>query len=175
VLSVIQFKAIEKLGLKQFTSQNKLLDIFPAGIEELPDNINFFDTVFSMGVIYHRKNPLEHLAKIKSFLRPGGEMVLETLVIDGSEHDILNPKGRYAQMRNVWQIPSVKCLEKWVKEAGFCEIRTIDVTTTTIEEQRSTEWMHFHSLINFLDPEDNSKTVEGYPAPKRATIIAQNR
>lgn len=190
MLSVIQFKVLQKylhfskLGVmkaqkcsdeyiqsKKLTLKN--VDVFPLGVEDLPEDIQTFDTVFSMGVIYHRKDPKEHLRKIKSSLRPGGEIVLETLVIDGSEDDILYPEKRYAQMRNVWQIPSVLCLEKWMKTNGFCNVRTVDVTTTTIKEQRSTEWMQFHSLPEFLDPEDNTKTIEGYPAPKRAIMIAE--
>lgn len=167
MLSVIQFKVLQKY------IPDLAVDVFPLGVEELPENTEAFDTVFSMGVIYHRKDPLEHLGSIASFLRPGGEIILETLVIDGDDEDILVPGERYAKMRNVWQIPSVLCAEQWLKKAGFCEIRTVDVTTTTTEEQRGTEWMRFHSLPEFLDPDDNSKTIEGYPAPKRAIIIGK--
>ncbi|WP_455200938.1 DUF1698 domain-containing protein [Kaarinaea lacus] len=49
----------------------------------------------------------------------------------------------------------------------------MDVTQTTVEEQRVTHWMHFESLADFLDPEDYNKTVEGYPAPRRAIFIAK--
>jgi tRNA (mo5U34)-methyltransferase len=48
----------------------------------------------------------------------------------------------------------------------------VDVNVTSTQEQRSTEWMSFHSLENFLDPDDHSKTIEGYPAPRRAIITA---
>lgn len=167
MLSVMQFKVLKKYF-------GKLpVDLFPMGVEDLPNNINAFDTVFSMGVIYHRKDPLEHLRGIKSFLKPGGEIVLETLVIDGGENDYLMPTERYAKMRNVWQIPSVACAEKWLQNSGFCEIRNVDVTITTTEEQRGTDWMLFHSLPQFLDPQDETKTVEGYPAPKRAILLAR--
>ncbi|MDF4192049.1 DUF1698 domain-containing protein, partial [Ligilactobacillus salivarius] len=44
---------------------------------------------------------------------------------------------------------------------------------TTTEEQRRTEWMVTESLADFLDPHDPGKTVEGYPAPKRALLIAR--
>jgi tRNA (mo5U34)-methyltransferase len=49
----------------------------------------------------------------------------------------------------------------------------VDISTTSIEEQRSTEWMKFESLKDFLDPEDPSKTVEGHPAPIRAVFVAE--
>lgn len=144
----------------------------PAGIDDVPPKLHAFDTVFSMGILYHRKSPLEHLQQLRECLKPGGEMVLETLVIDGPEGMALTPQGRYGKMGNVWFIPSVATLENWVRKMKFRNIRTVDINVTSVEEQRSTEWMRFESLKDFLDPDDPDKTVEGYPAPKRAVIIA---
>ncbi len=45
-------------------------------------------------------------------------------------------------------------------------------SNTSTDEQRSTQWMQFHSLAQFLDPQDPDKTIEGYPAPRRAIITA---
>jgi tRNA (mo5U34)-methyltransferase len=146
--------------------------VLPLGIEDVPETPEAFDTVFSMGVLYHRKSPGEHIEQLKSFLRPGGELVLETLVVDGPEGHVLIPEERYAKMRNVWSIPSIPALENWLRDAGLEHVRTVDVTATTIMEQRSTEWMTFESLPDFLDPADPAKTVEGYPAPKRAVVVA---
>jgi tRNA (mo5U34)-methyltransferase len=147
--------------------------LIPLGVDDLPDRSQFFDTTFSMGVIYHRRSPLDHILKLRDSLRPGGELVLETLVIDGPAGMSLMPEGRYAKMRNVWFIPSVPTLELWLRRCGFTNIKTIDVTTTTLEEQRATDWMRFESLGSFLDPDDRSKTLEGYPAPVRAMVIAE--
>ncbi len=146
--------------------------VLPLGIEDVPEAPGAFDTVFSMGVLYHRKSPIDHLLELKSFLRPGGELVIETLVVDGPEGHVLIPEGRYAKMRNVWAIPSIPTLEGWLRDSGLANIRTVDVTVTSTEEQRSTDWMTFESLPDFLDPDDLSKTVEGHPAPKRAVVIA---
>lgn len=74
------------------------------GVEQLP-LIKAFDTVFSMGVLYHRKSPIEFLQQLKSQLRPGGELMLETLVVEGDENTVLMTGDRYAQMRNVWFYP----------------------------------------------------------------------
>ncbi len=148
-------------------------DILPLKSEQLPAPMHAFDTVFSMGVLYHRREPLEHLAELRNALASDGELVLETLVLPDSEAGVLIPEDRYAQMRNVWAIPSVSILENWVAEAGFKDVRTVDVTATRTDEQRATDWMTFQSLIDFLDPEDHSRTVEGYPAPVRATVIAR--
>jgi tRNA (mo5U34)-methyltransferase len=164
-----------------FTMQYQLMQHFidtdkhfvvPIGIEHMPDNLAWFDTVFSMGVLYHRKSPLSHLLELRSCLKPGGELVLETLVIDGELGMTLMPEERYAKMRNVWFIPSVDTMLLWLQRCGFKNARCVDVDVTSLQEQRQTEWMTFESLADFLDPEDSSKTIEGYPAPKRAVFIA---
>ena len=146
--------------------------VLPLKVEDLPPGLSGFDTVFSMGVLYHRRSPIDHLMQIKSLLRERGEMVLETLVADGGEGYSLVPTGRYAKMRNVWFIPSTATLLQWVQRCGFKEGRVIDVTQTTKEEQRATPWMQFESLSDFLDPVDPAKTIEGYPAPRRAIVLA---
>ncbi len=150
---------------------HKNIQVLPLAIEELPDNILKFDTVFSMGVLYHRKSPMEHLLELKDLLSKDGEVILETLVIDGENGKVLVPKGRYAKMRNVWFIPSVLTLENWLKRCGFKNINLCHVDYTATEEQRVTEWMDYESLEQFLDAADQRKTVEGYPAPKRALFI----
>jgi tRNA (mo5U34)-methyltransferase len=149
------------------------VDVLPLALEDLPKRLEAFDSVFSMGVLYHRRSPLDHILALRDCLRPGGELVLETLIIEGDEHAVLLPEGRYAKMRNTWFIPSVAMLEIWLRRCGFRSIRVADVNQTRVEEQRSTDWMHFESLSDFLDPKDPGKTVEGYPAPRRAVLIAE--
>ena len=145
----------------------------PVPLEALPENSQLFDTVFSMGVLYHRQSPFEHLQQLKGQLIKGGELVLETLVIDGGANTVLVPHDRYAQMNNVYFLPSVAALIGWLEKAGFSEVRCVDVAVTSTDEQRKTEWMNYHSLADFLDSNDPTKTIEGYPAPIRATLIAK--
>ncbi len=157
--------------------------VLPLGIEDLPAGAANFDTVLSMGVLYHRRDPLEHLSQLRALLRPGGRLVLETLVLPPSQADeILEPRPRYARMRNVWAIPGTARLLRWAGLAGFRGARVVDVTPTTPDEQRSTDWMQFESLADALDAlpgatadEDNGagRTVEGHPAPIRAIVIAR--
>ena len=40
----------------------------PIGIEDMP-NLNGFDSVFSMGVLYHRRDPIEFLYQLKNQLK----------------------------------------------------------------------------------------------------------
>ena len=57
-------------------------------------------------------------------------------------------------------------------QAGFSDIEIVDVGVTSLEEQRRTSWMTFHSLKEFLDPDDATRTIEGFPSPRRAILTA---
>ncbi|WP_456295906.1 tRNA 5-methoxyuridine(34)/uridine 5-oxyacetic acid(34) synthase CmoB [Vibrio sp. AK197] len=166
-LFLVQFEAIRKL-----MGDDQRVHLLPLGIEQLPQ-LEAFDTVFSMGVLYHRRSPLDHLIQLKNQLVSGGELVLETLVIDGDETAVLVPTDRYAQMRNVFFFPSARALKVWLEQCGFDDVRIVDENVTSVHEQRTTSWMTHNSLPDYLDPNDPSKTVEGYPAPRRATLIAR--
>lgn len=135
LLNIFQFQVVRKLY------GEVPVYLLPLGIEDLPYGLKVFDTVFSMGVLYHRRSPIDHLMELRDCLRPGGELVLETLIIDGGLGEVLLPEGRYAKMRNVWFLPSCDTLISWLKRCGFQNIRLIDVSSTSVEEQRSTEWM----------------------------------
>ena len=165
-LFVMQYWAMQKY------LQNPNVWVVPMRMEALPPKLQTFDTVFSMGILYHRRSPFDHLQELRDALVSGGQLVLETLVIEGDEGQVLVPEGRYSKMGNVWFIPSVPTLCAWLAKMKFRDIEVIDVSTTTVEEQRATEWMTFHSLSDFLDPNDATKTAEGHPAPRRAVVVA---
>ena len=165
---VFQFNAIKK-----YAGHELPIDVLPLGIEHMPAKMAAFDTVFSMGILYHRRSPMDHLRELRELLRPGGQLVLETLVIDGPEGQVLVPEGRYGKMPNVWFLPSPDTLVSWMRKQGFVNPRVVDISATSIEEQRSTEWMTYDSLVDFLDPEDINKTAEGHPAPIRAVVVAE--
>ena len=160
-----QFQAIKHFN------PDPAVNLIPVGIDDMPA-LKQFDTVFSMGVLYHRRSALDFLQQLKNQLRPGGELILETLVVEGDVNTVLVPGERYAKMRNVWFIPSVEALLHWLTRLGFANARLVDLNQTSLDEQRKTEWMDNESLIDFLDATDHSKTIEGYPAPLRAVIVA---
>jgi tRNA (mo5U34)-methyltransferase len=159
--------------LKHFMQQELPFTYLPIEMQSVPDRLQAFDTVFSMGVLYHRRDPLQHLQHLYHSLASGGQLVLETLVIDGDLKDVLVPAGRYAQMNNVWYLPSVPELCYQLTKLGLKNVRCIDVSCTTTDEQRTTEWMPFHSLKDFLHPADSMLTTEGHPRPQRAIILAE--
>lgn len=168
-----------RIFLYQFHAAQRLLPangayLLPLRSEHLPA-FGCFDTVFCLGVLYHRRSPIDHIQELMSYLRPGGELVLETLVVPGDINTILVPPERYAKMANVWFLPSTEALENMLRKVGLENVRTVDVSQTTTAEQRATEWMTFHSLADFLDPNDTNRSIEGHPAPLRATLVATKR
>ena len=166
-LFVLQFKAIQHyLNIDS-------VHVLPLALEQLPPKLKSFDTTFSMGVLYHRRSPMDHLTDLRDTLAPGGQLVLETLVVEGGEDTVFVPPDRYARMGNVWFLPSPAALMKWMSKTGFIDVELVALNQTTVAEQRSTEWMTFYSLSNFLDSDDHNKTVEGHPAPRRAIITAR--
>lgn len=165
------------LFLAQFTAVRTYLrqpDVFllPIGFEEMPQNMEAFDTVFSMGVFYHRRSPFDFLRSLRMLLRKGGELVLETLIISGNDQQVLVPSDRYARMNNVWFIPSVEAMIHWLEKAGFTNVKAVDICKTTTDEQRATRWMPGESLAECLSQENSDLTIEGLPAPVRAVFIA---
>lgn len=160
------------LSVKNFLAQEPVYYL-PLRSEDLPEKLSAFDTVFSMGVLYHRRSPLDHLIELRNVLVPNGELVLETLIIESEGQNVLLPSDRYAMMRNVFFLPSIELLIRWLERCGFIDIKVLDINQTSCEEQRVTEWVKAQSLKDFLNPNDHNLTIEGYPAPLRACLSAK--
>jgi tRNA (mo5U34)-methyltransferase len=159
-------------AVNHFT-QTRRACVLPLSIEHLQHNAPYFDTVFSMGVLYHRRDPQEHLQWLRRFLHDSGELILETLVSPGQDLSELVPDKRYANMRNVWSLPTVPLLLQQLESAGYRDAHCVDLTQTGIDEQRRTSWMQFHSLEQALNPDNHNLTIEEYPAPLRAVVLAK--
>lgn len=166
LLFVMQFLAVNTF------IRDAAIFVLPVRLQELPLPAARFDTVFSMGVLYHQRSPIDHLQQLRAMLRPGGQLVLETIYLPGDEPLARTPEDRYARMHNVWALPTISELTAWMTRSGYRDICVVDQSITTTDEQRSTEWMTFESLRDALDPEDASRTVEGWPAPHRVVVTA---
>ena len=167
-LFYFQFKALNKYY------QRDNLHFLPIGMEELTPLKACFDVVFCMGILYHRKAPIDTFREIKELMTKKSTLFMETLVIEGEGNYCLSPVDRYAKMRNVYFLPTIPCLIKWMEKYKFSNIQVLNTVKTTIDEQRKTEWtIDRESLEDFLDPDDPQKTVEGYPAPIRVMIRAE--
>jgi len=165
-----QYAAIKSLISNEINAM-----LLPIRLEEMPRSA-IFESVFSMGVLYHQKSHMNHLLQLKEIMAPGAELILETLVVEGPKGYTLIPEGRYAQMRNVHCLPSIETLKSWLADANFNNIKVVDISKTSPKEQRRTEWIgdNAASLEDFLDPSDSSLTKEGHPAPTRVIIICYN-
>ncbi|MBD3789820.1 MAG: tRNA 5-methoxyuridine(34)/uridine 5-oxyacetic acid(34) synthase CmoB [Campylobacterales bacterium] len=142
------------------------------GVEHVEYYEHKFDVLFCLGVLYHRSDPIAMLKSLYKGLNKGGELILDTFMIDGEDEICLTPKERYSKIPNIYFIPTVNALKNWCYRAGFEEIEVLSIMKTEPHEQRKTEWIDTQSLEDFLDPNDPNKTVEGYPAPKRVYIKA---
>ena len=142
------------------------------GVEHAAMYEHRFDTLFCLGVLYHRSDPIATLKSLYKALEKGGELFLDTFMIDGKEEVALTPKERYGKIPNIYFIPTVNALKNWCYRAGFAHVEVLAIKKTETDEQRKTDWIATQSLEDFLDPDDPNKTIEGYPAPKRVYIKA---
>ena len=166
ILYAVQFAALKRFA------PTVPVQVLPLRLHELPPQPRVFDTTFSMGVLYHQRSPLDHLRQLRGTLRPGGQLVLETLFLPGEAAFAFTPPDRYARMKNVWLLPTIAELRTWLARSGYQAITVVDESQTTIDEQRRTDWMPFESLAEALDPAQPDRTVEGWPAPRRVVVTA---
>jgi tRNA (mo5U34)-methyltransferase len=140
------------------------------GVEHLEHYEQKFDTIFCLGVLYHRSDPVAMLKSLYKGLDKKGEVILDTFYIDGDDEMALCPESSYSKIPNIYFVPTIKALENWCRRAGFCDFEVLETSVTDASEQRKTEWIEGQSLEDFLDPNDSTKTVEGYPAPQRVYV-----
>jgi len=140
------------------------------GVEHLEHYEQKFDTIFCLGVLYHRSDPVAMLKSLYKGLDKKGEVILDTFYIEGDEEMALCPESSYSKIPNIYFVPTIKALENWCRRAGFCDFEVLETSVTDAGEQRKTEWIEGQSLEDFLDPNDSSKTLEGYPAPQRIYV-----
>lgn len=140
------------------------------GVEHLEFYDEKFDTIFCLGVLYHRSDPVMMLKSLYKGLEKQGEVILDTFYIDGEEEIALTPASSYSKIPNIYFVPTIPALKNWCLRAGFSSFEVLETSVTDAGEQRKTEWIEGQSLEDFLDPEDPTKTVEGYPAPQRVYV-----
>lgn len=158
--------------LNSFAGQENLhLELF--GVEHIGHFPDCFDVVFLMGILYHRVSPVEALRDIKKAIRPGGTLIVESQGIPGDEPTALFPEKTYAKVPGTYFVPTAACLRNWLVRTGFRDVEVFCSHPMSSKEQRRTEWMVFESYADFIDSQDPSRTVEGYPAPIRVFLKAR--
>ena len=144
------------------------------GVEHLVHFKKLFDVVFCMGILYHRKNPLETLMHIRDSMAPNGQIIIESAGIPGEESIALFPESSYGKAKNIFFMPTVTCMKNWLQKTGFKNVEVIYAGALTFEEQRKTAWCQYQSLEDFTSSEDPKKTIEGYPSPIRMILTARS-
>ena len=140
------------------------------GVEHVEFYEEKFDTIFCLGVLYHRSDPVAMLKQLYKGLDTKGEVILDTFYIEGEDETCLCPESSYSKIPNIYFVPTIKALKNWCLRAGFHSFEVLQTSVTEANEQRKTEWIEGQSLEDFLDPNDSSKTIEGYPAPARVYV-----
>ena len=156
--------------MNHFIQSNIVYELL--GVEHVEFYEHQFDVLFCLGVLYHRSDPVAMLKSLYKGLNKGGELILDTFMIDGDEEICLTPKDRYSKIPNIYFVPTVPALINWCYRAGFESVEVLETMVTESNEQRKTDWIETQSLEDFLDADDPTKTVEGYPAPKRVYLKA---
>ena len=159
---------LQFLFLNKFIKSDIVYELL--GVETLGEYEHKFDTIFCLGVLYHRSDPIKTLKTLKSALNRGGEVFIDTMFIDGNDDVALCPKNSYSKISNIYFIPTISALQNWCERAKFREFELLCTAPTLAKEQRKTEWIYGESLGDFLDPNNPNLTIEGYPAPKRAYV-----
>lgn len=149
------------------------IDYLLLGAENMNLFPEFFDYVFCLGVIYHQRDPINMLSQLKASMKKGGKLILETQTYPTTEPVAFFAPDRYAKSRNTYFIPSVNCLFNWLARLGFKNVDLISEVYISNEEQRKTSLSPYDSWENFFDPSDPTKTIEGYPSPKRAILVCE--
>jgi tRNA (mo5U34)-methyltransferase len=72
----------------------------------------------------------------------------------------------------IWFLPTRVALTNWLKRANFRNMEFFYDEALSVEEQRGTEWAPIRSLSEALNTQDDSRTIEGYPAPRRFYLKA---
>ena len=163
VMSFLQFKFIDA-----YVRSGIEYDLL--GVEHLPHYGVKFDALFCLGVLYHRSDPVRTLKELKGALNAGGELFLDTMYLDMDGDFALSPKNTYSKIPNIYFMPTISALLNWCERANFKDAQILATKSTDAHEQRKTEWILGQSLGDFLDPADPTRTVEGYPAPKRVYL-----
>jgi len=159
--------------LNGFAGQDNLA-IELLGVEHIELFKECFDVVFLMGILYHRSSPIDTLRGIREAMKPGATLIVESQGIPGDEPVALFPEKRYAKVPGTYFVPTSACLANWLSRAGYGEVEIFHSHPMSSEEQRQTEWMEFESYADFIDKQNPTLTVEGYPAPIRVFFKALN-
>ena len=117
--------------------ERRSLDVYDLTADLLDGPV---DLVFVGSMLLHLRNPVGALERVRSVLKPGGQLVLFEPV-DRKLSRKKEPLARFLQGHTIWTwwYPNAACLRDWVETAGFTDLVEHghrDVTDSTGNEQR---------------------------------------
>ncbi len=93
------------------------------------DKLGQFDVVLYLGVLYHMKEPLTSLERLRAVTKEVAVIETEALHLQGLEHEALLQFHAGSSLRTDfgnWCVPTIEALHNLCRAAGFSEVRIIN-------------------------------------------------
>jgi tRNA (mo5U34)-methyltransferase len=92
------------------------------------DALGAFDVVLYLGVLYHMKEPLTCLERVRAVTKEVAVIETEALHIEGYDDACLVQFHAGDALRadfGNWYVPTIEALHSWCRAAGFSSVRTV--------------------------------------------------
>jgi tRNA (mo5U34)-methyltransferase len=92
------------------------------------DEIGQFDVVLYLGVLYHMKEPLTCLERLRRVTKEVAVIETEAVHLQGLDHEALLKFHAGSSLRidfGNWYVPTIDALHNLCRAAGFSEVRTV--------------------------------------------------
>ena len=151
-----------------------------------------FDLVVCAGVIYHMLNPMSAFTILRSYVKEGGFILIESAYVQGREPTLLlNSEAEVLPEVSTYWLPTEACILGMMRLAGFSPVavRTLDKLDRTAvlaqavdpgeinDRTKLTQRMHevgFRDLSYSLCRSKERSSLR-YNGPKRRKILKLNR
>jgi tRNA (mo5U34)-methyltransferase len=92
------------------------------------DELGAFDVVLYLGVLYHMKEPLTCLERLRAVTKEVAVIETEAVHIQGFDGEVLMQFHAGSDLRvdfGNWYVPTIEALHNLCRAAGFSEVRTV--------------------------------------------------
>jgi tRNA (mo5U34)-methyltransferase len=92
------------------------------------DELGRFDVVLYLGVLYHMKEPLTCLERLRTVTTEVAVIETEAVHLNGLDHEALLQFHAGSSLRTDfgnWYVPTIEALHNLCRAAGFSEVRTV--------------------------------------------------
>ncbi|HEX4433908.1 MAG TPA: DUF1698 domain-containing protein, partial [Acidimicrobiales bacterium] len=92
------------------------------------DEVGQFDVVLYLGVLYHMKEPLTCLERVRRVTKEVAVIETEALHLEGMDHEALLQFHAGSSLRTDfgnWYVPTIEALHNLCRAAGFSQVRTV--------------------------------------------------